>query len=161
MATSKKLQQEPVSVQVVQKLSNAFERAQDRIRERAYHIFQQREPEQGDSTSDWLEAQMQVLTPVELVLKDQKKSLVVEGSLTGFSPKEIEIEVGGDELRVFGSHTESETSAASGSEQTKSESAYFYQSLILPCAVDEEKCTATLYKNGKLKITLPKEVAGK
>lgn len=161
MATSKKTQQEPVSPQFVQKLSDAFERAQERIRERAYHIFQQREPGQGDSTGDWLEAQLQVLAPVELDLKDQKKNIVVEGSLKGFSPQEIEIDVGADELRVFGSHTQSETSAASGGKQAKSESAYFYQCLPLPCEVEAKKCTATLYKNGKLKITLPKKEVGK
>ena len=157
MATSKKPQQEPVSLQIVHKLSEAFERAQERVRERAFHIFEQRDPGQGDATSDWLEAQVQVLSPLELELKEQKKNIVVEGSLQGFSPSDIEIDVGDAELRVFGSHMDSETSSASGSEQTKSESAYFYQCLPLPCAVETEKCSARLYKNGKLKITLPRK----
>lgn len=157
MATSKKPQQEPVSLQIVHKLSEAYERAQERVRERAYHIFKQRDPEQGDSTSDWLEAQMQVFRPLELELKEQKRNIVVEGSLQGFSPRDIEIDVGGGELRVFGSHTDTETSSKSGGEQTRSESAYFYQCLPLPCAVETEKCSARLYKNGKLKITLPRK----
>lgn len=157
MATSKKPQQEPVSLQIVHKLSEAFERAQERVRERAYHIFEQRDPLQGDSTSDWLEAQMQVFSPLKLELKEQKKNIVVEGSLQGFSPRDIEIDVGGGELRVFGSHTDTETSSKSGGEQTRSESAYFYQCLPLPCAVETEKCSARLYKNGKLKITLPRK----
>lgn len=161
MATGKKSPQEPVSTQIVHKLSRAFEQAQQRVREGAYHIFQQRDPAQGDATSDWLEAQMQVFTPVELELKDQKKNIVVEGNLQGFFPKDIEIEVSGAELRVFGSHTDSETSSTAVSQQAKSESSYFYQCLPLPCAVEAQKCSATLYKNGKLKITLPKVVAGK
>ena len=157
MATSKEPPQEPVSLQIVHKLSKAFEQAQERVRERAYHIFQQRDPEGGDSTSDWLEAQMQVLSPLELELKEQKKNIVVEGSLQGFSPREIEIEVGGAELRVFGAHTDTDNTSAPGSRQTQSRSAYFYQCLPLPCAVEAEKCSARLYKNGKLKITLPRK----
>ena len=157
MATSKEPQQEPVSLQIVHKLSKAFEQAQERVRERAYHIFQQRDPQGGDSTSDWLEAQMQVLSPLEMELKEQKKNIVVEGSLLGFSPRDIEIEVGGGELRVFGSHTDTENTAAQGGEQIQSQSAYFYQRLPLPCAVETEKCGARLYKNGKLKITLPRK----
>ncbi|MCP5148666.1 MAG: Hsp20 family protein [Pseudomonadales bacterium] len=157
MATSKVPPQEPVSLQIVHKLSKAFEQAQERVRERAYHIFQQRDPEGGDSTSDWLEAQMQVLSPLELELKEQKKNIVVEGSLQGFSPREIEIEVGGAELRVFGAHTDTDNTSAPGSRQTQSRSAYFYQCLPLPCAVEAEKCSARLYKNGKLKITLPRK----
>lgn len=157
MATSKEPPQEPVSLQIVHKLSKAFEQAQERVRERAYHIFQQRDPEGGDSTSDWLEAQMQVLSPLELELKEQKKNIVVEGSLQGFSPREIEIEVGGAELRVFGAHTDTDNTSAPGSRQIQSRSAYFYQCLPLPCAVEAEKCSARLYKNGKLKITLPRK----
>jgi HSP20 family molecular chaperone IbpA len=156
MATSKKPQQEPVSLRIVHKLSEAYERAQERVREHAYHIFEQRGPGEGDSTSDWLEAQMHVLSPLEMELKEQKKNIVVEGSLQGFSPKDIEIEVGDSQLRVFGSHTGTETSAEPGNEQTRTESACFYQCLPLPCEVEIEKCSARLYKNGKLKITLPR-----
>ena len=152
MATSKKTQGEPVSPRIVSRLGTAFEQLEESIRERAYHIFRQREPQGGDSTSDWLQAQMELLNPMELEVKEQKKTLVVEGTLQGFSPKEIEIEVGGDQLRVFGSHTGPASSGASGGK----ESSYFFQSLSLPCEVDADKCTAKLHKNGKLKITLPR-----
>lgn len=158
MASNNPPQKSSDLVSIGQKLSDAFSEVQEKIRERAYHIFLEREFEQGDPVSDWLEAQTEFLTPVELLLKDQKKNIVVEGDLKGFSPQEIEIDVGGGELQVFGSHTQTETGKKSGVNQSSSESAYFYQALSLPCAIDEDKCTATLFKNGKLKITLPKSV---
>jgi len=156
MATSGSGQQEQVPVRIVNRLGDAFERAQEQIREQAYRIFLGREPGEGDSVSDWMEAQSRVFSPLLLDLKEQKKNIVVEGSLKGFSPNEIEIDVGGGELRVFGSHSETDTTSQSGASQTKEESTYFYQSIPLPCEIEPEKCTATLYKNGKLKVTLPR-----
>lgn len=143
-------------VSLGQTLSDAFSAVQEQIRKRAYQLFLDRDSGQGDPVSDWLEAQTEFVTRVELVLKDQKKNIVVEGDLKGYSPQEIEIAVGGDDLQVFGSHTQTETSEKSGASQSSSESAYFYQALSLPCAIDADNCTATLFKNGKLKITLPK-----
>ena len=156
MATRGSGQQEPVPVRIVNRLSAAFEQAQEQIREQAYRIFLGRDPGEGDSVSDWLEAQSRVLSPLALELKEQKKNILVEGSLKGFSPNEIEIDVGGGELRVFGSHSEADTSSDSGVSQTKEESTHFYQCIPLPCEIDADKCKATLYKNGKLKVTLPR-----
>jgi HSP20 family molecular chaperone IbpA len=154
-------QSDSPAVRVGQSLGEAFERIQERIRERAYQIFQGRDPDQGDSLTDWLNAQQQELTPVELVVKNQKKNVVVEGNLKGFAAKEIEVDVSGDELRVFGSHTESNTGEESDTSRSTSESAYFYQSVTLPCAIDPDNATAKLYKNGKLSITLPKKAQAK
>ena len=157
MAASKPEQQDSTPVRIGNRLSETFDQVEERIRDLAYQIFRGRDTDAGNSMTDWLEAQMQVLTPVELVVKDQKKNLVVEGNLKGFTPKEIEIDVGGGQLRVFGTHTESKKSGKGGSSQTSSESAYFFQAVPLPCPVDEAKSQARLLKNGKLTITLPKK----
>lgn len=157
MASKTTPKQDSVPVRVGGSLSDAFKQLQERIRERAYHIFANREGDAGDPVADWLDAQAQLVTPVELVVKEQKKNILVEGKLKGFSPKEIEIDVGGDELRVFGSHTESKSSGKAGATETRSESSHFYQAIVLPCAVDPDRCKAKLFKNGKLSITLPKK----
>jgi HSP20 family protein len=127
------------------------------IRERAYHNFQNRESNDGDSLTDWLQAKSQILTHIDLELKDQKRNIVVEGDLKGFSPGEIEIELKDGQLRVSGSHKESSASETDGIVGSKSESMYFYRSLNLPTAVDADKIHAKLHKNGKLKLTLPKK----
>ena len=137
-------------------ISKTFNHIQDIIRKRAYHISLDRESSEGDSLSDWLDAQTELLTPVGLELKDQKKNLVVEGKVNGFSPDEIEIEVRDGMLRVSGSHTDSSSKTKDDRTESKSTSTHFYQSLSLPWAVDEDKIRTKLAKNGQLKVTLPK-----
>lgn len=148
-------------IRVGARLGKAFEQLQDEIRERAYHLSLNRDPAKGDSVADWLNAQSEVLTPVELEVKEQKKNIVVEGNLKGFSPAEIEIEVEGDVLKVFGSHSESSSKEEGGTTESVSESVYFFQSVHLPAAVDLDESHAKLFKNGKLKVTLPKKAPAK
>ena len=152
-------QHNPASVRIGSKLSEAFERVEERIRERAYQLFQGRERGQDDPEKDWFDAQWQLVAPVELVVKERKKSILVEGSLKGFAPKEIEVEVGDGEIKVFGSHTEARTIGKGAATESSSEARHFYQAVPLPCAVDGEAGEAKIFKNGKLKITLPKKVA--
>lgn len=150
---------DPVSASIVigNKLSELFTQVQEKIRERAYHNFLGREPGEGDSTADWLSAQWEVVAPVELVVKEQKNNVVVEADLKGFSPKEIEIEVDNGTLAVFGAHSESGSSGKGDAATSTSETVYFYESVPLPCPIDPEECHAKLFKNGKLKVTLPKK----
>jgi len=145
-------------VRVGGKLSSAFERVEARIRELAYQLFLGREPDEGDSVTDWLAAQMQVLTPIDLGVKGQKKNVVAEAVLKGFTPDEIEVEVSADGLKVFGSHTKSSTGKKRGKTMSSEETVYFFQAVPLPCEVDVGTSAATLLKNGKLKITLPKKL---
>ena len=143
-------------IRVGERLSSVFDEWQDRIRERAYHIFRNRDQGSGDSMADWLLAQSEVFTPIELEIKEQKKNIIVEGNLKGFSPAEIEIEVEGDVLKVFGQHSESSSEQVAAATESKSESRCFYQSVPLPAPVDLAETHAKLFKNGKLKVTLPK-----
>ena len=125
MASVDSPQENSTSIRIGSKLSAAFERMEERIRERAYQIFQERAPGEGDSITDWLDAQMQILAPIDLVVTEQKKNVVIEGNLKGFSPKEIEVEVGTEDLRVFGLHTESTTGKKRGATQSSSKTVKF------------------------------------
>ena len=143
------------------RLSEAFDRLEQQIRERAYHIFLDRGGERGDSMADWLQAQSEVVKPVELEIKEQKNNVIAECDLKGFSPEDIEVEVDNGVLKVLGSHRESATSSERGGTVTRSESVYFFQSAQLPAEIDLDACHAKLFKNGKLKVTLPKAGAAK
>jgi HSP20 family molecular chaperone IbpA len=157
MATGTSSQQDTPAVRIVSRLGDAFHQLQARVRERAYLLFRDRDPEHGDPHTDWLTAQAQLVTPIALEVKQQKKNIVVEGSLEGFSPDEIEIEVSADQLHVFGSHAARQQTHSAGVSQAQYEKACFYQAIPLPCAVNADGCRAKLYKNGKLSITLPRK----
>ena len=157
MASPKASQTDSTAVRIGTKLGKAFDKTEARIRELAYQLFLGRDPDEGDAVTDWLDAQMRVLTPIGLEVKEQKKTVVVEAILTGFSPEEIEVEVSDTGLKVFGSHTQSRTDKTKGKTSSSSETVYFFQAVPLPCEVDVAASEATLLKNGKLKITLPKK----
>ena len=156
MTDKKEIGNTPI-IRISERLGSTFDQWQDKIRERAYHIFKNRDQDSGDSMADWLLAQSEVFTPIELVIKEQKKNITVEGSLKGFSPEEIEIEVEGGVLKVFGQHSESSSLEKDSAIESRSESRCFYQSVPLPAPVDLDDTHAKLFKNGKLKVTLPKK----
>ena len=79
----------------------------------------------------------------------------------GAGMDDIEVEVAGAELQVFATHSESHKRNKSEGGGTTSEKRSFYQSIPLPDAVDIDKCEAKLFKNGKLRITLPKQAEKK
>ena len=148
------------SIRLGARLGETLDQLQDRIRERAYDLFTGRAPGEGDSLTDWLQAQSELLAPVALELKEQKKAVVAECDLKGFSPKEVSVEVEGNVLKVFGTHRESTADKGKGKKATGEHSeqvVHFYQSTTLPCAVDLDAADAQMFKNGKLKVTLPKK----
>jgi len=159
MATSKP--EDTSIVRISNKFNEAFNKFQDQIRERAFHLSLDRGHGEEDSLADWLEAQSELSKPIHLKIKENKKNLVVEGELKGFAPGEIEVEVKDNLLQVFGSHIEMEKGKKSGSRSTTSSKVAFYQSLPISIEVDLDKSHAKLFKNGKLKITLPKKAQTK
>jgi HSP20 family molecular chaperone IbpA len=159
MAATDNTEQAPIRLGTA--LSKSLDNLEETIRKRAYELFLDRDSNEEDSMGDWMRAQSEVLAPIELELKDQKNNIVAECNLKGFSAKEIEIEVENGFLRVFGSHRESSKKKDKGATTTESKSRYFFQSAQLPAAVDLDKASAKLLKNGKLKVTLPKPAAAK
>ena len=143
-------------VPVGSKLGAAFERMEERIRERAYELFTRRSPDDGDAVADWVTAQTELLTPVEFVVKEHKQHVRIEGNLKGFNPTDIEVEVGPGELRVFGSHESSSRSEKRGVASSSRETRHFFQVVPLPCDVELDDGEARLLKNGKLSIKLSK-----
>ncbi len=148
---------EPPVIRITDQFSDAINQLEIAIRERAYQLYLDRHPDRGDSMADWLDAKAELATPVQLVVNEQKNNIVVECVLKDFSPEEIEIEVAGDVLKVLGSHSETTRSAQDDASESSTSTFSFFQSAHLPAAVDVDNSHAKLFKNGKLKITLPKK----
>jgi len=142
-------------------LSEAFNQFQEQIRERAYQLSLRRDPAQGNPITDWLEAQAELSEPVHLEVKEQKKNTVVELTLKDFAPQEIEIEVAGNVLQIFGSHSETTTKKKGNSGESTSKRQSFFESVPLNNPVDLDHSHAKLLKNGKLKVILPKRIEKK
>lgn len=146
-------------VRIGQSISDTFERLENRIRDRAYSIFENRNPEDGDSLSDWFQAQSEVLSDVDLELTENKTNYSIEGVLKGFEPNDIEVEVDEQRVTISGEHRQQKSSKKKGVESSSSESIRFMRSLALPGDVNLDEVDAKLHKNGKFKLKLPKATA--
>ena len=87
-----------------------FNQIQNMIREHAFHLFNDRNPNEGDAMSDWLNAESGVLTDINLTFEDDEDQVMVEGSITGFLPEEIEIKAKDGIFEIGGIHTEKSSS---------------------------------------------------
>ncbi len=147
------------NIRLSNQFSDAFNQFQEQIRERAYQLSLLRNPAQGNPMTDWLEAQAELSEPVHLEVKEQKKNTVVEVKLKDFTPEEIEIEVAGNILQIFGSHSETTRQKKGPGSGSTSKTQTFFQSVPLHAPVDLDHSHATLLKNGKLKVVLHKKGA--
>lgn len=137
----------------------AYQKLQERIRERAYQRFLDRDGLEGDPEADWLAAEAELLSPVAVTIREQKKNLVVEAQLGGFSREEIEVQLAGNTLILLGAHQEPERADDRNRRRRKTpppDYISFYHALTLPAEVDADGARAKLQKNGKLKVTLPR-----
>jgi HSP20 family molecular chaperone IbpA len=133
----------------------AFDQIQDMIRERAFHIFSNRDSDEGDELSDWLKAESEVLTDIALSYDEDENQVTVEGDVTGFLPEEIEVKTKDGVLEIGGIHTEESRSEDKGVTKTTSKQMSFVRSFTLPDSVDTGKIDVHL-TNGKFSAKIPK-----
>jgi len=127
------------------------------VREQADRIFHDRNPDEGDALSDWLKAESEVLSDIELKLEDGKDQVVIQGDIEGFLPEEIEIKAGDGIVEIAGIHTEKSSSKKKSVTKTTSKQMNFYRSFRLPDSVDTDKMDVKL-KSGKLTARIPKKL---
>jgi HSP20 family protein len=78
----------------------------------------------------------------------------------GMKPEEIEIEVAGDTVHIHGEHKEVKEEKGRKYHRTERRMGSFSRMLELPYDVKEDKVAAE-YKDGVLRVTLPKAEAAK
>ena len=132
-----------------------FDHIQDIIRERADRIFHERSPDQGDDISDWLSAESEILTDVNLTLQDEKDQVVIEGNMKGFLLKEIEVKAKDGLFQITGTHTEKSSSKEKGVTKKTLQQVNFCRSFNLPDSVETDKMKVNL-KSGQFTAIIPK-----
>jgi HSP20 family protein len=92
---------------------------------------------------------------IPLDVSSTPDSLIIEASLPGVKPEDVEITVMGDTLTI---------NASSGEEQEREESGYMYRevrrgrfsrTVTLPAQVNSDKAVAS-FENGMLRLSIPK-----
>lgn len=133
-----------------ERLNNLFEQ----VSHRAYEIFERNGRVFGNDLEDWFKAECEILSPLDLQIKEKKDSLTAEAKVPGFSAEELEISLEPWRLTISG---KKETKKEQKNDTTtfKENSEELLGVIDLPSEIDSAKATATL-KNGTLIITLPK-----
>jgi|SRR5579872_3839183 len=94
--------------------------------------------------------------PLDVYESEDKLHYMIESSLPGFKPEEIQITVEGDTLLIHAQKKEEETKTEKGSyvrrERYEGE---MNRSITLPTTIDPAKVEAT-YEHGLLKLTIPR-----
>ena len=135
-----------------------FGQLADRIRKRAFSLFDGRGRRPGHALDDWLRAEREICWPAaELSERDDEYNLEV--ALAGFEPGDIEITATPSELIVKASH-ESKRKKKEKREGAKVRWSEFrsedvYRHVELPKAVDVDRISAN-FENGLLRIMAPK-----
>ncbi len=86
---------------------------------------------------------------------EEGDTLYAEAEIPGVDPKEIEIEVVDNVLTLRGEKKSEHVEEGAGFHYTERRYGGFNRSIELPTSVDSDKVSAE-YKNGVLKVTLPK-----
>ncbi len=93
-------------------------------------------------------------------ISETTKEIIVRAELPGMDPKDIDISIQGNLLTLRGERRQEKEEEGENYHRIERSFGAFSRTLQLPAEVDLEKVNAT-YKDGVLKITLPKtEAAG-
>lgn len=135
-----------------------FDRLADRIRERAFSLFNGRGRRPGHAMDDWLRAEREICWPAA-ELSESDGGYELDVALAGFEPGEVDITATPSELIVKASH-ESRQTKKEEREDTKIRWSEFrsedvYRHIELPESVDVDHISAH-FENGLLKIMAPK-----
>ncbi|PLX25217.1 hypothetical protein C0580_02930 [Candidatus Parcubacteria bacterium] len=106
-------------------------------------------------TFESLEKGVQNFVPA-IDVYEEKDNVVVEATLAGIKPEDVEINVHDDVLSIEGKRETSSEIDEKNYYRKEVRSGSFHRSIVLPASVQADKAEAD-FENGLLKIFLPKE----
>lgn len=93
-------------------------------------------------------------------VEETDNDVVVAAELPGLEKEDIAVEMHGDWLRIRGEKKQESEQRGQGYYYAERRYGAFSRTIALPCEVDADQAAAS-YKNGVLRITLPKTAAAK
>ena len=130
----------------------------ERIRERAYQLFERRGRNNGSALNDWLEAEdnLLMIPPSDLIETNGKFEMQV--AVPGFDAKDIEVDALPDTLIVRAQNTHRHEQAEGNVQFCEFGEKSLFRRFDLPAPIDVDQVTANVDK-GLLKVTAPKAEA--
>jgi HSP20 family protein len=114
-------------------------------------FFEERPRRKGEEVGEWLPS---------LDVSETKSDLVVKAEIPGIDPKDIDISLTNDLLTIKGEKKQEKEEKEENYHLIERSYGSFTRSIRLPKEVQSDKISAS-YKNGLLKVTLPKSEEAK
>jgi HSP20 family molecular chaperone IbpA len=132
----------------------------DRIRERAFSLFQRRGAEHGRDLEDWLQAERDVIGPSESELAEDGAGYHVHIALPGFEAKDVKVTATPNELIVKAENTHTHEVTEGRVSSSEFSSREIFRKFDFTEPVDAGQVTACL-DDGTLEIDAVKAVQPK
>lgn len=136
---------------MVDRMNSVF----DTISRRAYEIFDNNGRMFGHDLDHWLQAEKELLHPVQLEITETDEALHVKAEVPGYNEKELEVRVEPLRVVIAGKHESTKEEKKGKKVYSEIQSDQLLRVVDLPAEVESEKVEATL-KNGVLELTMPK-----
>jgi len=127
----------------------------ERIRERAYHLFERRGRHDGSALNDWLQAEDDLLTIPKSDLVETDGRFEMQVAVPGFDAKDIEVDALPDAVIVRAENSHKHETKDDRIQFCEFSQKALFRRFDLPTPVDLDHVTAEFDK-GLLKISAPK-----
>jgi len=126
----------------------------ERIREKAFHLFEQRGRAEGSALDDWLKAEQEFLSHGSEFVEKQD-AFEIHLPAEGFDPAEVHVSVTSGEVTVEAEHSQKQERKEGDVQISETSENSLFRFFALPSPIDVDKVTAKL-SNGVLKLTAAK-----
>jgi HSP20 family molecular chaperone IbpA len=141
-------------------LSERLHQLYDAIAYRAFEIFEGNGKVAGRDREDWFKAEMELLAPVPVNVRESDGTLVVRAEVPGFTNQDLNIGLEPRRVTITGKRETKEERKDKDSVSTARRSAQILRVIDLPGAIDMDKAKATL-QGDILELKAPVAVARK
>jgi HSP20 family molecular chaperone IbpA len=125
------------------------------IASRALDIFKANGQLFGRDLDNWLQAEMEFLHPLHILVSESPEALTVRADVPGFKEKDLKIEVEPRRVTIAGKREARKESKTGKTVYSETCSDQILRVIELPAAVDVKKAKTTV-KDGVLELNLPK-----
>lgn len=136
----------PVRVRRAESLSPETDKMEQRVRQRAYELFQARGGRDGAHLDDWVDAERELIWKPCIEIREKGGQLSIDVELPGIQPRDLDVKVTADRLlvRARTSHLQLEYRGAIHiSERTTKD---VFRAVDLPKPIDPERVRAEYYQ---------------
>lgn len=130
---------------------------EEKIRQRAFELFQAHADALSAELDDWLTAERQVSPQPDVLMREVDGKFEIEASLPGVERRNLEVKVTGEEVLITAkreSAVKGQADEKPASEVGASVSTQLFRAIHMPVPIDGDHVTAE-FRKGLLKVTAP------